>query len=93
MGIRMLAQDKANHAIVGTCAATAGAHLAPLVGIDRRAGAMLGAAAAGIAIEALQAMLNWRARQDGLPPPHDVSGADFVATALGGVPVALSVGA
>lgn len=92
MAIKLIAQDKANHALIGACSATAAAHLAPLVGMDRRAGAMLGAAAAGVAIEAVQAVLNWRARRAGLPAPHDVRGADALATALGGVPVALAVG-
>lgn len=92
MAIKLLAQDKANHALIGACAAAVAAHLAPLFGVDRRAGAMLGAAAAGLAIEAVQAVLNWRARRAGLTQPHDVSGADFLATAMGGLPVAMAAG-
>lgn len=91
MAIKLLAQDKANHALIGTFAATGAAHLAPLIGMDRRLAAMLGASATGLGIEVLQAVMNRRARRAGLPKPHDVSGKDFVATALGGIPVALAV--
>lgn len=92
MAIKLLAQDKANHGLIGTAAACAAANAAPLIGMDRRLAAMVGSSAMGLLIEAVQALLNWRARRAGLPKPHDVSGADIVATALGGVPVALAVG-
>lgn len=91
MAIKLLAQDKANHALIGVFAAAVAVHMSPVVGLDRRAGAMLGAASVGLLIELVQAAVNWKSIRAGGSKKHDVSGKDFLATALGGVPVALAV--
>lgn len=92
MAIKLIRQDLANHGLIGAVAASAAANAAPLVGLDRRLAAMLGSTAAGLLIEAVQAVRNAQAKRRGLPPPHKVDPLDLLWTALGGAPVALSVG-
>lgn len=92
--IKPIRQDLANHGLIGAVAACVAANLAPLIGLDRRAAALAGSAFTGVLIELVQAALNARAKRRGLPPPYTVDfKRDLAATALGGLPVALAVGA
>lgn len=92
MAIKLIRQDLANHGLIGAVAACVAANVAPLVGLDRRLAALLAAAGTGLLIELVQAVRNRLAKRKGLSLPHTVDlGWDLVATALGGVPVAVAV--
>lgn len=92
MAVKLIRQDLANHGLIGAVAASVAANAAPLVGLDRRVAAMAGSTAAGLLIELVQAVRNKLAKRRGLPPPHTVDLKwDLLATAAGGVPVALAV--
>lgn len=100
---KLFAQDKANHYFYGSLAAAIGGALcaAALIGLAGVAlpppwlyvlialAAIASAAGLGWATEARQARLNAAAVARGEAPPHTVSEGDAVATALGGVSVAL----
>jgi len=92
MRLPQLREDYANHYIYGSAAAVLGAHLAPLVGLPRAAGALIGSTVAGIVKEAIDWLLNRIAVLRGKAKPHTVDPLDMLATAAGGVPVALAVG-
>lgn len=86
MNIPQLPVDKANHAIygalifiaVGAVAASLGYAQARIIGVGA-------AAAAGIAKEVSDWILNHRAVAANLPPPHGVEAADALATIMGAV--------
>jgi len=81
--IPLIPQDKANHFVYG-------AVIALLVGLIAQqlklpvAYGVVAAMLVGAVKESLDYYQNWRAKRAGLPPPHGVEFADFVATALGG---------
>lgn len=77
----LIAQDKANHYAYGTLAATAGRFLAPLVGLAPAVGALLAAGTLGFVKDVLIDLVLKR----GNP-----SFADFFATFLGGIPLAVA---
>lgn len=81
-----LPYDKAKHAIGGGIVAAAAAALCIKAGWPQwaYAAAMASAAAAGIAVEVKQ----WIGNRTAVAK-REVSGADALATALGGAPVAL----
>lgn len=92
LNIPQLAQDKANHALWGgggAAVARLAAHFLPQYGIPPAAAAMAGACVVGLAKEGLDWWLNRQAVKRGERPPHTVDPYDILATALGGVPVAL----
>lgn len=84
-----LAQDKANHLIYGAGIALICSHA--IHGYDRRVIALAAAAAAGLIKEAMDAFTNYRATGSWRTGPHEVSAYDALATAAGGVLVALSI--
>lgn len=83
-----LPPDKARHAVAGSLVAGVASALAMRVHppFAWQAG-MLAAVAAGLAKEVLDHRANAKAAAAGQAPPHEVSGMDALATALGGVPV------
>lgn len=97
---KLFPQDKANHYAYGSWIATAAAAavMAVALGCGHAPGWLPAAAAAAGAFAALAAGV-WKEAQDqvandaafaaGEPPPHEVSSADVLATALGAVPVAV----
>lgn len=91
MQLPQLREDYANHYIYGGAAAVVGAHLAPLVGLPRAAGALIGSTVAGIVKEAIDWVLNRIAVRQGKAKRHTVDPLDILATAAGGIPVALAV--
>lgn len=91
MNLPQLREDYANHYLYGSAAAVVGAHLAPLFGLPRSAGALIGSTAAGIAKEAIDWVLNRIAVHRGKAKPHTVDPLDILATAAGGIPVALAL--
>lgn len=77
------AADKIAHFIVGAGIGAVGLFMyGPLA-------AVLYAFLAGVLKEIYDYLMNERALKDGLAPPHGVEGQDVVATALGGVAVAV----
>lgn len=94
MNLPMLDADKANHFIYGSVAATVsraiGTYLLPQYGIPPAAAAMAGSCFAGVLKEGMDWYANRQAVARGEVAPHTVDPYDFVATAAGGVPVALA---
>ena len=94
MNLPKLAADKANHHVYGSyCAVVARllAHALPQYAIPPSAAAMAGATIAGAVKEGIDAALNYLAVRRGEIVPHTVDLYDFLATAAGGIPVALVV--
>lgn len=99
---KLIRIDLANHEVYGARIASpaaavvaAVATLVTALGVAQwalllaAAAAVLSAAAAGKVKEMLDARANKKAAAAGLEPPHTVEGADIVATARGGVVVAI----
>ena len=95
--IRFVPADKCIHAVAGAICG-AGAMLAGYVA-ERAAGtsnmlpallSALAAAVLGIGIELRQRQLNARAAELGEGPSHDIDAMDAVATAAGGLALALA---
>jgi len=92
LNIPQLEQDKANHYVWGTVGAAAArlvAHMLPQYAIPPAAAAMAGSCGAGLAKEGLDWWLNRQAVARGEVAPHTVDPYDVLATAAGGIPVAL----
>lgn len=92
MNLPLIPQDKANHAVYGAGLAAVGASLAVIAGAPPWAAALLGAVAAatlGLVKERLDARANAKALAAGHSPPHSVERGDVVATAVGGLLVAV----
>jgi hypothetical protein len=89
--LKHLAPDKAQHAIAGAIAAAAGAVVVSALGVPLGAplAGLLAALFAGAWKEFRDERANERAVAAGAPPPHDVSGADLLATVLGSLPVVI----
>lgn len=94
MIVHNIPADKAQHFTYGTLIALLALYCAIFLGLDRWAAKLVGVAAAisaGLIKEyVLDLRANKAAEKVGLPPPHDVSAADLIATALGGVVVWLA---
>lgn len=92
MKLPLIAQDKANHTIYGAAVAAVLAILACLSGAPVL-GAAIGAALAALAVGRLKEWLDKRANDKaeaaGMPLPHSVEKADMLATAAGGLLVAV----
>ncbi len=92
MNIPMLDQDKANHYLWGTVAATVSravaAFIFPQYGIPPAAAAMAGSTAVGLMKEVIDLVINKMAVKRGERAPHTVDPADILWTAAGGIPVA-----
>lgn len=95
MNLPMLQADKANHVIYGTVVATVahavGVYLLPQYGIPPAAFAVAGAFLIGAVKEGIDWWMNRQAMARGEVAPNTVDPYDMLATAAGGIPVALAV--
>ena len=95
--MKMIPQDKANHALAGLVIGLMAAGLVATTGHPSMAGAtgLVAAAATGVLKEAADWWSNRRARAQGQPEQHGVEPLDALATAAGGmaVYVAWAIGA
>lgn len=86
-----LPPDKAKHFIAGSLAAAAGVGLVLAAGrgvpVFAPVAGVLAAAVAGLWKELRDERANEASLAEGLPAPHEVSGADVVATIAGSFPV------
>lgn len=88
MKLKLIDQDKANHAVYGAAASALCASVALLLGAPLVAAGGLGVGAAGLlgwAKEQLDKRANAQAIERGDEPPHSVEAADIKATAIGGL--------
>ena len=88
MQLKSFAQDKANHFVYGAFAAMIGAIVAAKVIGEPQFAWLVAIAAAALIGICKEAIDYWQNKQADLPL-HVVERADIIATALGGVPVAL----
>jgi len=81
MKLPLIAQDKANHFIYGTAVAV----VAKLVFPEFAFSGLVAAVLIGLAKEAADAALNYKATKNWKTGPHSVDYKDVIATALGGL--------